>query len=319
MKKFLISIDTEGDNLWIWKHGNVINTKNVDYLPRFQNLCEEFGYKPTYLTNYEIANSKDYQKFAKNVIKKKTGEVGMHLHAWNTPPEDRLENQKDNPGAAYLIEYNPDIMEEKISFMTEKLRSVFETDIITHRAGRWTMNETYFNLLANYNYKIDCSVTPHIDWKKCTGETTGSGGSNYKHSPENPYFLKVDGKSLLEVPLTVRRTQKTFKSSSAHPYLSILYRKIAGNVIWLRPNGNNTNKMLWLIDKIANEDNTDYIMFMLHSSELMPGGSPTFKTEESIEVLYGQLKTIFEYASDRFEGMTIGEYGTKKILSEECK
>ena len=37
-------------------------------------------------------------------------------------------------------------------------------------------------------------------------------------------------------------------------------------------------------------------MFMLHSSELMPGGSPTFRDEGAIEHLYRELNAIFARA-----------------------
>src|SRR5512144_2975448 len=46
---FLITIDTEGDNLW--SRPREITTGNARYLPRFQALCEKYGLKPTYLTN----------------------------------------------------------------------------------------------------------------------------------------------------------------------------------------------------------------------------------------------------------------------------
>ena len=88
-----------------------------------------------------------------------------------------------------------------------------------------------------------------------------------------------------------------------------MYNSIQGQKIWLRPTGFNTQKMLWLLDKIRNDDNLDYIMFMLHSSEFMPGGSPTFRTEESIDLLYDQIETVFKAASQHFEGFTISEYG----------
>ena len=52
MKKpaFIITIDTEGDNLW--QNHRVIKTENARYLARFQTLCERFGFKPVWLTNY---------------------------------------------------------------------------------------------------------------------------------------------------------------------------------------------------------------------------------------------------------------------------
>ena len=57
MKKFLISIDTEGDNLWDWDEKSPIGTLNSSYLPRFQELCDRYGFKPTYLSNWEMVSN----------------------------------------------------------------------------------------------------------------------------------------------------------------------------------------------------------------------------------------------------------------------
>jgi len=55
-------------------------------------------------------------------------------------------------------------------------------------------------------------------------------------------------------------------------------------------------------------DGSDYVEFMLHSSEFMPGGSPTFKTESDIAILYNDLEQLFAYLSSRTKGMTLSEY-----------
>lgn len=68
MKKFLITIDTEGDNLWQWKDGDPIGTDNTKYLPRFQKLCDKYGFKPTWLTNYEMMMDDNYVQFIKEVV-----------------------------------------------------------------------------------------------------------------------------------------------------------------------------------------------------------------------------------------------------------
>lgn len=44
---------------------------------------------------------------------------------------------------------------------------------------------------------------------------------------------------------------------------------LAGQNIWLRPGRDNLKDMLWIIEKNRRGDG-DYLMFMLHSSELMP-------------------------------------------------
>ena len=57
---FLITVDTEGDNLWAWHKGDPINTTNTRFIPRFQELCNKFGFKPVYLTNYEMLMDDEY-------------------------------------------------------------------------------------------------------------------------------------------------------------------------------------------------------------------------------------------------------------------
>ena len=309
MKKFLISIDTEGDNLWAWREGMPISAENAKHLGRFQALCEKYGFKPTYLTNYEMATSKEFVDFASDALKRSACSVGMHLHAWNSPPEFKLDNPLDKPEAPYLIEYPTEVMEEKIDFLTKLLSDTFETPMKTHRAGRWAMDSRYFSLLEKYGYIADTSVTPLIDWSNNTGATVGSAGSDYSNAPSHPYRV-AETKELLEIPVSVRRTHKAFLSSEkgAKGNLKALYSGLRGEAVWLRPNGRNLDKMLWLVNKIAKESDSEYIMFMLHSSEFMAGGSPTFKTEEDIERLYRHMDIVFKEASAHFEGKTIDEY-----------
>ena len=81
---FLITIDTEGDN--IWSRPRTIGTRNAEFLPRFQVLCEQYGFKPTYLTNWEMTHCPCFQEFGRDLIRGGRAEIGMHLHAWNNPP-----------------------------------------------------------------------------------------------------------------------------------------------------------------------------------------------------------------------------------------
>ena len=74
---FLITIDTEGDNLW--SKPRTATTKNASYLPRFQELCEKYGLKPTYLANYDMANSRAFQQLGKDIVKRGVGEIGMQI------------------------------------------------------------------------------------------------------------------------------------------------------------------------------------------------------------------------------------------------
>ena len=65
-KHLIITIDTEGDNLWAWREGQPIGTENTRFLPPFQSLCEEYGMKPVYLSNYEMLQDPRFCAFARD-------------------------------------------------------------------------------------------------------------------------------------------------------------------------------------------------------------------------------------------------------------
>ena len=204
MKKyFLITIDTEGDNLWEWRQGLPIKTNCVDFLPRFQELCNKYEFKPTWLTNYEIIMNDKYVDFIKKVEEFGTGELGMHLHAWSTPPDYEISIEEN--GQPYLIEYPEKIMEAKIKTMTDVIVERTGIKPVSHRAGRWAMDDRYFRLLAKYGYKYDCSVTPHIDWSGALGWTKNFGGSNYADYSERAY---LDKSGVREIPVSIRKADK---------------------------------------------------------------------------------------------------------------
>ena len=146
-KKFIITIDTEGDNLWNWQEGTPITTLNSRYLNRFQQLCEKYQFKPVWLTNYEMISDAEYVEFIKDVERRNAGELGMHLHAWNTPPNYELDIAQN--GQPYLIEYPEQIMDSKVEFLTNYIEQKTDIRPTTHRAGRWAINSLYLDILKN--------------------------------------------------------------------------------------------------------------------------------------------------------------------------
>ena len=77
---------------------------------------------------------------------------------------------------------------------------------------------------------------------------------------------------------------------------------------WLRPNGTNLLAMMEVVDKATTEDRT-YIEFILHSSELMPGGSPMFKNKGQIELLYRDLDQLFSYIKQKgYRGICLSDF-----------
>lgn len=304
-RSFLITIDTEGDYIWnrkTWSRNSIknrITVRNGAYLERFQILCEKYGLKPTYLVNYEMSNSEPFVDMAKDGLRRGTLEIGMHMHGWTAPPYYELERGKlSGGGHPYIGEYPRNIMEGKVQTLTEKLTDTFGVIPRSHRSGRWYLDRRYVEILRKFGYRVDCSVTPGIDWRNNPGLTDGSHGSNYSRYPDHSYEMSTERLSregnsgIIEVPLTTADRD--------------------GHRLQLRPVKHNISDMLWLVEKKKTEEQ-DYLEFMLHSSEFMRAGSPNFLTERDIEVLYEDIETLFDVVSKDYVGRTLSEYVTYKF------
>lgn len=315
---FLITIDTEGDNLW-QNHDRIL-TENSRFLPRFQTLCEKYGFKPVYLTNYEMAVDAHYIEFARDVISRGTAEVGMHLHAWNSPPLEPLTDD-DWRHKPYLIEYPANQIRAKVEHMTKLLEDTFQTKMRSHRAGRWAFNEFYASLLQEFGYQVDCSVTPRVNWQHSPGDPQANGGTDYRHFPSQAYFIdpaniaKPGNSMLLEVPMSIQYKHSALMNVFKQGYDRLRGKKRSPSVDWLRPSGHNLEKMKRVAEHSLAQGH-DYIEFMLHSSEFMPGGSPTFKNEQDIEALYRDLAQLFDWLQQRTVGMTLAEYYQVKVSTK---
>lgn len=319
---FLITIDTEGDNLWACPRE--ITTENSRYLPRFQQLCERHGFKPTWLTNWEMVECPVYRDFARDCLRRGTAEIGMHLHAWNNPPIDPL-TADDFRWHPYLTQFSERLMRDKIATVTHRLEEVFGTKMLSHRAGRWAFNETYARLLVEFGYRVDCSVSPHIRWQH--EDPQHPDVVDYRHFPEQAYWLDLNDiskpasptssrQTLLELPVTIQSRPRTglLKAAESLGKLHSLPRRVLDRVaptkFWLRPDGRNDRNLINVVREAIHAGH-DYVEFMLHSSEFMPGCSPRFPTANHIERLYHDLETLFAEASQLCDGLTLAEYSER--------
>lgn len=307
-KKLIITIDTEGDNLWknkITKYGlKEITTENAEKLIRFQILCEKYQFIPTYLVNYEMSQSKAFVDFAKAALKDRKCEIGMHMHAWNSPPVIDLPY---NPKGfhPYLGEYAHKVQWRKMLYLKETLEDTFQIPITSHRGGRWYLDEFVLKCLKKLGIYVDCSVTPGISWGNAIGNRRY--GSDYLKDKYNGAYMlscrnihKKGNSGVYEVPPTILARYK------------ISLFDIKKEMIWLRPNGKNLDDMIWVQNQIKANHHIDYIEFMIHSSELAANKSPYFPTDRSICKLYKDLEILFSELKKNFEGISLTGYVDRK-------
>jgi hypothetical protein len=316
LKHFLITIDTEGDNLW--SRPKEITCRNARFLPRFQDLCEKHGFKPTYLTNFEMATDPFFREFGKEVVRTGAAEIGMHLHAWNSPPLEPL-TADDYGFQPYLTEYNHDVMRRKIEHLTKLLADTFDSRMNSHRGGRWAFDEVYASMLVAQGYTVDCSVTPYLSWKAHTGDPAQKGGPDYTDFPDHAYFVDLDDVSrpgaspLLEIPLTVLPGRSRVLQGLVRDMKPSNMIKRAVNLLFpafsmLSLRRGRLSDLKKTAARCVREDRP-YVEFMTHSSQLMPGGSPAFSSARDIERIYEYLEELFEYAGKHFKGATLTEFG----------
>jgi hypothetical protein len=312
---FLVTIDTEGDDAW--SQPRHVTTENARFLPRFQALCESFGFVPTYLTNYEMAREPVFVEMARDALRRGAAEIGMHMHCWDSPPLEPLtgEDWRDQP---YATEYPPELVDRKAEAMTRLLEDAFERKITSHRAGRWGFCASYARSLIRLGYEVDCSVTPGVSWAGHPGFRDGKGGVDYTSFRAEPYWLDPEDISrpgaspLLEAPMTIVEQQR--------PWHRELARRLLGRRgprrVWLRPEPGNLPQLLEIVAQKRREG-AEYVQFTLHSSEFMPGGSPTFRTPESIEGLYRDLEILFAAIAEHFRGAGLTDYARRRAAARQ--
>lgn len=301
MKKyFIITVDTEGEGGWSYRRGDEVHTICASYIPRFQELCEKYGFKPVYLVNYEMIMNDECANYLADKQKVEKCEIGIHVHAWNTPPYYELPQYECDQ--TFLIEYPKNIMREKFRNTYNLITEKMHRRPISHRAGRWVMNDDYFRMLEEFGIKIDCSYTPYINWNNTKGGSMS--GPDYRRKPNKPHWIG----DVLEVPMSIYIK----RWNGFQKIKKILKTFLYGVPVWLRPAAASTKEMKRIVFKNKYFERKDCVEFMIHSSELMPSGSPYFPDDKSINDLYNSMDELFRYAvSLGYEGCTLQEYYDK--------
>jgi hypothetical protein len=305
--KFIITVDVEADNQW---KNNNIGLENVKSLPHFQLLCEKYGFKPTYLLSYEVVEGANIDNL-KDWENRGVAEIGSHLHPWTTPPYSKNHNINIH---TYPHELEEDNLVNKLESLTNIIKEKFNKQPISFRAGRWGFDERVAEKIKRLGYEIDCSVTPKINWQKTVGDHNKNGGSDFRFNSIYPHDIQ----GILEVPMTILFTGLLKKENSkiAQLFLRLpesFFKKVVNRLFfkqkWLRIFSNSSTKDWEMIYKSAQENNLPVLEFMIHSSELMIGGSPYSKDKKSFDFIYNQLEVMFKYFKEKdIEGITLSDF-----------
>jgi hypothetical protein len=315
---FVITIDTEPDNEWA--RPAVTTTANARFIPPFQDLCERFGFKVTYLLTLQMAEDEFLREYLPPRLEVRAAEAGAHPHPWNTPPLIEV-SPDDNRHHPYVYEYPTEVQRAKLETLVGVIERNFGVRPVSYKTGRWGLDGGHARILQDLGFLVDSSVCPGKDWRHDRGHPNGNGGPDYRRAPLNPYSLshadvcQRGSMRLWEVPPTI-----VFYSAFGRnvPGVRELYWRSAlvrrafdwkrNGPEWLRPYPHMTIERLCRVATVAMSLGAPVLNLTFHFSELMPGGSPHNRDKADIESLYRRLEGLFEFLqSCDAIGLTLSE------------
>ena len=155
--KFIMTIDMEEDNPWQKPGGT--QTLNSGCIHRFQQLCDRYHFKPTYLCSSEMVKCKTFQEFISPVLEGEKAEIGAHLHPWRCPPMEDITGQ-DYKYLPHPHEYPDKPVKMKMHELTRSIKDYLGVLPKSYRAGRWGLGIRHIPILEELEYGVDSSVTP---------------------------------------------------------------------------------------------------------------------------------------------------------------
>jgi hypothetical protein len=323
---FILTIDTEGDNQW--DHGRDLTVENIKFVPRFQDLCNKYLIRPTYLVTSEVCEDPFAKEIFKDYQSENKAEIGAHLHSWTTPPfSDKDGYRYNDSNHAFATELPDDLLSEKIKNLTNQIETTFGKHPLSFRSGRYGFDRKVALILSDNSYLVDSSVTPHASWSSYKGIPDGVGGPDFMDKAPFPYKYNFATGSLLEIPITILPTRFPLNSNNTiagHYFRNVdnslflrVFRKLlfTNQPLWLRPqpfmNIDLFNELLTEAIRIK----LPYLVMMFHSSELMPGCSIYRPDENSVEKLYDLLEGFFAILQNKkLDFVTLAEAAKKCIL-----
>ncbi len=161
----LITVDTEEAFDWSRFDHDDVAVLDPEALRPFQDLCAAHGYRPLYFLTYQVMRHGPSRDFFAALRAQGLADLGVHLHAWTTPPTD------DGGGHYYCWQCNlpEDLYRRKLTSLVATFRAAFGVDPIAHRAGRYGIDRAACAGLAEAGLRYDFSPSPGFDFSAAAG------------------------------------------------------------------------------------------------------------------------------------------------------
>lgn len=316
MTCLIVTVDTEEEGLWGGRYPiEDIRVQNLRYLPAFQELCDRYGVKPSYLLNTTVVEDRWAQDYFRELLRTHRAEVGTHVHPWNTPPLVPGTIPRDT----FLCNLPSTLQRAKIAWLTKRIEDVLEVKPRSFRAGRYGAGDELLSILRELDYMIDSSVLPFVNYKAI-------GGPDYRKAKDYPYrartrLLEEDATGdIWEIPISAGynwddQQAALWWNERLHAGWAKTMRLpgIFDRLGWLQftkfsPEQADTQRLRkWML--ILQRRQTAAAVMMFHSSSLMPGGSPYVQQAGGVEIILHRIEDCFHFAINELKWSAASLWG----------
>jgi hypothetical protein len=307
---FVVTVDTEEE--WDWSSGYPIGptrTANIHRLPKFQAVCERHHAAVTYFVNHAVLVDPAARDVILQLSQRPRVEIGMHIHPWNTPPLQTYE--KVPVRDSFLHNLPSELAIAKLNAVHAAFAAC-GLEPISFRGGRYSTGPLIQTWLREHAFVADVSVLPYTRW-------VDDGAPDYRTRGPEP--VRLPGTPpLWELPLSLAFTRLPFAfwnnvlSIAEKPPLRYLH--VVGILQKLgvfRKSWLNFENPFWegmrALIRSLHRAGVPYLCFTIHSSSLLPGGSPYAMSPGDVDRFFGRLNESLNWLAgeEAFSAATIAE------------
>lgn len=301
---FLLSVDTEEE--WDWSDEfpeKDFSVSNVEKIKPFQKFCQQLGIRPTYFTDYAVAEKPEAAAILREIVDNNTGEIGAHLHPWCNPPYYGKTGERES----HVVNLPIDHVEKKLDALIELLNKQFGVMPNAFRTGRWGINGEVLSLLEKKGIEIDSSMYPFFKNEFFDCEQTIL-------TPYWPNFTEPMNsgaqRSLLEIPVTVgfnwkhHHLMRRLYNIISHPALyhlhlvTLFWHTHLLRKLYLSPEVTSGKDMRPLVN-FALDNQHPVIHMYFHSSSLIDGATGFMKQDNAYDVICNNIRQVVEQIQER--------------------
>lgn len=302
----VVSLDVEEEGLFSGTYPREgAGLSNIVELSRLEFLPAEYGLPLTYLCDYPVLTHGPSCDVLAGLLTRHGGELGAHLHPWNTPPFPDMPWPEPVSTAVMPLP----VFRAKLDSLQEAVTAFAGRPAGSFRMGRWNLFRRAMAELPGAGFTVDSSVAPlrHVP-----------GGPDQFLAPPDPYWVCPAGQGgprLLEAPTTqlplVPGSQRLAHALAGRlparrdailgAFMKTL--TLGVNPVWM-PEA--TMKLAALAH--ARRGGRVLTLFW-HSSELLPGASPHFPDRPAVDAFVAKVRRFAGWLRRTFDvtGTTLGE------------